>query len=257
MTAFDPPRHRTIERSLRERIAVLHAGDPLPSDADLCAEFSVSRMTARSAMQRLADEGLILRLPGRGSFVAEPTSHRRADRLMSFSSEMTRLGRRPSSLIVAREIRPAWHAVATELQLPLGAAVVFLRRVRCADEQPVALETAVLIGQASAAIMAADLRHDSLHAVLAAAGWTLRRGTALVTATLADREDAALLGVEPGAPMLVERRVIVDGRGMRVEATESRYRSDRYAIDVRFDVEAPHRLDSQAAGGRARPVPLG
>lgn len=237
MTDESVPRYRTIEQSLRERIAVRRPGDPLPSDSELCAEFGVSRMTARSAMHRLAEEGLVVRMPGRGSFVAEPPAHRRADLLMSFSSEMTRRGRVPSSIIVSREIRPAWRSAAAELGLREGEPIVFLRRVRCADGEPIALETALLVGQLSPVVMGADLRHDSLHAILAAAGSGLRRGTATVTAASASKEDARLLGVPHGDPMLVERRVILDGHGRPIEATESRYAASRYAINVRFDVE--------------------
>lgn len=231
------PRYRTIEQALRERISALRPGDALPSDSDLCAEFSVSRMTARSAMHRLAEEGLVVRMPGRGSYVGEPPSHRRADRLMSFSSEMTRRGRIPSSIIVGREIRPAWRSAAADLRVREGEPIVFLRRVRCADNEPVALETTLLIGQTSPSVMAADLRRVSLHAVLSAAGYALRRGTALVTASPASKEDARLLGVSRGDPMLVERRIILDAQGRPVEVTESRYPAERYAIDVRFDVE--------------------
>lgn len=237
MTTADLPRYRTIEHALRERIAGLRPGDALPSDHELCTEFGVSRMTARNAMHRLSEEGLVVRLPGRGSFVAQPSSHRRADRLMSFSSEMIRRGRVPSSIIVAREIRPAWQSAAADLGLREGEPIVFLRRVRCADGEPVALETTLLVGGVSPAVMAADLRRESLHATLAAAGWSLRRGTATVTAGPASKEDARLLGVARGDPMLVERRVIVDGHGRPTEATESRYAAGRYAIDVRFDVE--------------------
>ena len=237
MTTSYLPRYRTIEQALRERIAALRPGDGLPSDSALCTEFGVSRMTARNAMHRLAEEGLVVRLPGRGSYVAEPPAHRRADRLMSFSSEMTRRGRVPSSTIVAREIRPAWRSAASELRVREGEPIVLLRRVRTADGEPIAVETTLLIGSLSPVVMAADLRHDSLHAILAGAGWALRRGTATVTASSATKEDARLLGVARGDPVLVERRVILDGQGRPLEATETRYAADRYAIDVRFDVE--------------------
>ena len=118
------PHWRQIELSLRERIAALAPGDPLPSDAELCAEFGVSRMTARNAMQKLADEGLVMRVPGRGSFVAEPPTHRRADRLMTFSREMERRGRRPTSRVLDREIRPATLQEATALGVAQGEPVV-------------------------------------------------------------------------------------------------------------------------------------
>lgn len=240
-TASWMPHYRRIEQALRERIAMLQPGDALPSDSELCAEFGVSRMTARNAMQRLADEGLVLRQPGRGSFVASPPAHRRAERLLTFSKEMERLGRVPSSRLLAREVRPSTPAETIALGWPEPGLVCFLRRVRCADTDPIAIETAVLDGRVAAAVLGADLEQGSLHEALAAAGHVLRRGSATITAEAADPDDARLLGIERGSPLLVERRVILDSHGHRLEATESRYPGDRYALDVRFDVEEPAR----------------
>ena len=231
------PQWRRIELALRARLGELTAGDPLPSDADLCREFGVSRMTARNAMTRLADEGLIVRVSGRGSFVAEPPAHRRADRLLTFSHEMRRRGRTPSSRVLAREIRPSTPAEAAQLGVRASEPVVVVRRLRCADDEAIALETAVLIQPVASAVLQADVEHGSLHEALARAGWHLRRGTATISAAAATAEDARLLGLRRGDPLLVERRVIADAHGRRVEATESRYPADRYALDVQFDVE--------------------
>ncbi|HEU0237475.1 MAG TPA: GntR family transcriptional regulator [Candidatus Limnocylindrales bacterium] len=254
MTATDyRPQYRQIEVALRQRIATLRPGARLPSDAELCAEFGVSRMTARHAMQRLAEDGLVDRLPGRGSYVAERPAHRRANRLMTFSQEMRRAGRVPSSRILAREIRPASMAEAASLELVPGQPVVVVRRLRRADGDPIAIESAVLVGACADAVMTADLEHGSLHETLGRAGIVLRRGTATISAAGATADDAELLGIRPGDPLLVERRVIVDGHGRRIEATESRYPADRYGLIVQFDVEVPDngRHDEGATeGGR-------
>ena len=231
------PHWRRIEQALRERIATLSPGDALPSDADLCEEFGVSRMTARNAMQRLADDGLVLRIPGKGSFVAEPPAHRRADRLLTFSSEMERRGRHPSSKVLAREIRPSTAEQAAALGIAPGEPVVALRRLRCADDEPIAVELAILVSATAPAVMAADLEAGSLHDALARGGYHLRRGTATIAAAPATPEDARLLGLDKGDALLVERRVIMDSHGRRIEATESRYPADRYALDILFDVE--------------------
>jgi GntR family transcriptional regulator len=231
------PHYRQIELALRERVATMRPGQRLPSDDELCREFGVSRMTARNAMQRLAEDGLVRRIPGRGTFSVAPPSHRHADRLMAFSHEMARLGRVASSRLLAREIRPSSDTEAGALGLRVTEPVVVVRRLRLADDVPIALETAVLHLRTADLVMSADLEGGSLHAALAEAGLHLRRGNATITAEAAGTEDVRLLGVERGSPLLVERRVIQDAGGHPVEATESRYPGGRYALDVRFEVE--------------------
>ncbi len=231
------PHYRRIEQALRERLASLRPGQRLPSDAELCAEFGVSRMTARHAMQRLAEEGLVAREPGRGSFVAQPPAHRRANRLMTFTQEMRRRGLTPSSRVLDRSVRPADAREAAALELQPGDEVVHLRRLRRADDQPIAIETTVLVGACAQAVLGADVERGSLHAALVAAGFNLRRGQGTISAEAATDDDAALLDLRPGDPLLVERRVIVDVHGRRIESTESRYPAGRYALDIRFEVD--------------------
>jgi GntR family transcriptional regulator len=233
------PHYLQIERVMRARIATLEPGARIPSDAELVDEFHVSRMTARHAMQRLAEDGLIRREPGRGTFVATPPAHRRTNRLMTFTQEMTRAGRLPSSKVLTRVIRPSTNAEASSLGIPVRQPVVHLRRLRLADDEPMALESTVLIAATADAVMTADLASGSLHETLARAGFVLRRGTGSITAATATSGEARLLAMRAGEPLLVERRVIVDGHAHRIEATESRYPADRYGLVVDFDVERP------------------
>ena len=235
MTDFTP-RYYEIEQSLRARVAELEPDAALPSEAQLCEEFGVSRMTARAAVQRLVQDGLVYRVPGRGTFVAAPGANRTASHILSFSDEMRRKGRAPSSRVIERRERPA----TDEERRRLGVAdVVVVRRVRLADGKPLAVERAVFPAVRVAPALDADLDRESLFSTLVGAGLVPTRGSAVLAAEGATADDARLLRVRKGAPLLVERRLIRDQDGRPLEWTESRYVGSRYGIDVDFDVELP------------------
>src|SRR5712692_1979458 len=231
------PRYREIETAIRQRLAKLTPGAELPSEAQLCEEFGVSRMTARHAMHRLAQEGLVFRVRGRGTFVGEPPTHRRANSLLSFSNEMRRQGRTPSSRLLGRALRAPTREEAARLQLKESEKVLWLRRIRLADGLPIAVESTRLHRRTATAVLAADLQQESLHAVLVRAGCLPTGGRATITAEPAAADDARWLNMRRGDPMLVERRVILDQQERPLEYTESRYPADRYALDVGFIVE--------------------
>ena len=235
MTDF-VPRYFTIEQSLRARIAGLDAHAPLPSDAQLCEEFDVSRMTARGAVQRLVQERLVYRVPGRGTFVAATRATRTASHILSFSDEMRRRGHEPSSRVVERAQRTA---TGDEEQRLGTTDVLVLRRVRQADHRPVALETAVFPAARVAGVLDGELEGASVFGLLEAAGIVPTAGHAAISAEAATAEDAKLLGVKRGEPLLVERRLIRDQDGGPLELTESRYVGARYGLDVDFEVELP------------------
>jgi len=230
------PRYFEIEQSLRERASLLHADSPLPSEAQLCEEFGVSRMTARAAVQRLVQDGLVYRVPGRGTFVAASRANRTAGHILSFSDEMRRKGRTPSSRLIERRRCRASAEEERRLGVP---EIVVLRRVRLADGKPLAVERAVFPADRVGDALDGDLERQSLFQTLVAAGLVPTTGTAALAAEAASAEDARLLRIRKGAPLLVERRLIHDQDGKPLEWTESRYVGSRYGIDVEFDVELP------------------
>ena len=149
---------------------------------------------------------------------------------------MRRKGRVPTSRVIERRRRRATE----EEQRRLGVRnVTVLRRVRLADGKPVALERAVFPADRVGDVLDADLERESLFQALVTAGLVPTSGSAALGAEGATAEDARLLRVRKGAPLLVERRLIHDQDGRPLEWTESRYVGSRYGIDVDFDVELP------------------
>lgn len=230
------PRYLAIERAVRRRIRELAPHAPVGSESRLAAEFGVSRMTARAAVTRLVDAGLVYREVGRGVFVAPPPPNRRADGLVRFSEQMRRAGRAATSRVIGTVRRDATDAERLALR-PGAGGVIEVRRVRLADGTPIAVEVAVFPAALSG-LLDADLT-GSLHRALAGLGRVPTGGRATVTAETASAGDARLLDLEPGAAVLVERRLITDQYGHPLERTESRYAGSRYGLDVAFDVDQP------------------
>lgn len=238
------PRYYKIEQSLRARIRDLHPHDVLPSETALCEEFSVSRMTVRAAVQRLEADGLVYREPGRGTFVAEPAPYRQVVNLSNFSAEMRRRGHTPSSRVLTARVRPASQTECRRLGSDPGAKVVELRRIRLADDAPIADEHTILRGDL-AAVLDADLATSSLHERMRALGRVPTTGMSVIRAEAAERTTARALGIRTGAPVLVEERIILDQHSTPIEMTTSRYASDRYALEAAFTVAVPANIPAR------------
>ncbi|QUQ72385.1 GntR family transcriptional regulator [Kutzneria sp. CA-103260] len=232
------PRYFAIEQALRTRIAGLHADDPLPSDAELCEEFGVSRMTARAAVQRLVQDGLVYRQTGRGTYVAPRVVDRQLSNLRGFSAEMRARGLTPSSTVLYTRFQPGNSDQTAALRLAEGSQIVVIERVRMADGIPMAYERAALTARC-AGVLDADLSSGSLHSALVGQGVVPNSGESSVTAELASAEDAEHLHVKRRSPLLVERRLIRDAATVPIEWTESRYVPDRYNLTVQFTVDLP------------------
>jgi GntR family transcriptional regulator len=224
-------RYREIERFLRSQVEGARPGAPLPSEAELCERFSVSRMTVRQALQELTNDGLVERRRGQGTFVAHRPVHRRPGVFLSFTEEMNRRGMQASSRLLNAGMDDPRRSEALDLGLAPGSQVLRVVRVRLADGVPVALEDAALVPELGG-VLEEDLAVGSLHSALERRGVVATRATGTITARLARASETALLDLAPQSALLVELRILFDQEGRVFERTETRYAADRYVIDV-------------------------
>src|SRR4051794_41422528 len=135
-------KHVQVREYVRSLVADAEPGTPAPSERELVQQFGVARMTVRQAMDALVTEGLLERIPGRGTFVARP--RRGVGRLTSFSEEMGRVGHTAENQTLHARLGQAGPGVARALGITAGDAVIHWKRLRCAEGEVIAIEDAYL-----------------------------------------------------------------------------------------------------------------
>jgi GntR family transcriptional regulator len=190
-------------------------------------------MTVRSEIDRLVTEGLVYRLHGRGSFVAERRVAQ-AMLLSSFSEDMRARGMVPGSIVRSQEVIEAGPFLAGSLELAPGAPVSEIERVRTADGTPMALERAYLSAERFPGIAEADLKQGSLFELLAGLyGVRLTGADQRVVAVAIEPGEASLLEVPEGAPGLRFHTLARAEGHTPAYFASSLYRGDRYEIELR------------------------
>lgn len=225
------PKHAQLRDVLAE-LATTELGPDaaIPSERDLMATYDVSRDTVRKAINALVTDGLLVKVHGRGTFVARPRLETRLH-LASFSQDMRRRGRTPSTRLLAVELTRPPAEVADALGTGRDAQAWRLDRVRLADGEPIAVET----GWHPAAVLPGLDRHDlggSLYELLAREyGLVIDSAEQTVWGESAGESVAARLDAPVHTPLLVFRRVSRAGT-RPVEHVVSRYRGDRYQVHM-------------------------
>ncbi len=220
------PLYQRIQNALRDAIRDRRlAGDAaLPPERDIAADLGVSRITVRKALDALAEEGLVRRRHGAGTFVTARVE-KSFSMLSSFSEDMVSRGRVPRSEWLGRSAGAVTPEEAMALGSSPGSPVLRFSRIRYADDVAMALEHSSVPGDALASEASVG---ESLYAALEATGHRPARALQRLRAVLFTDDQAGLLGLDAGAPgLLIERRgFLADGRA--VEFTRSFYRGDGY-----------------------------
>jgi GntR family transcriptional regulator len=227
------PKGTQLRSILEELIGTLRPGDPLPSERELAERYDLARMTVRAEITRLAAEGLVERVQGRGTFVAEPRVAQAAA-LSSFTEDMKARGLVAGSRVLGQETMAADAVVARGLDVEPGTPVVRLRRVRTADGDPMALEEAFLDAGRFAELADAELEGASLFDVLESTfGVRFPTADQRVVAIEIVGEDANLLHVAPGRAGLKFHTILLDEDERPLAYAWSLFRGDRYEIRLR------------------------
>jgi len=215
----------------------LGANDALPSEREISSMLEISRVTVRKALAELVEDGVLTQKRGSGTFVTggQQRVEQRLSRLTSFTEDMLARGLAPSVKWLQKAIAAPTPEEAMVLGLSTGERVVRLRRLRLANDKPMALEQAVLPTRLFATPEAID---NSLYSALETAGVRPVRALQRLAAESLNAEDAAILSVAAGSPALYIERISYLADGRPVEFTKCHYRGDAYDFVVELTTGA-------------------
>jgi GntR family transcriptional regulator len=255
--SYQRPKGEQLQEILEGFIETLEPGTRLPSERLLAQRYGVARATVTQAIDELAGKGLVYRVHGSGTFVAEP-KFRQPQTLTSFTEDMRARGMTPGSLMLTREAIPASPVIARHLQVPDGTPVVHIERVRTANGEPMALERTYLPANRFPGLEEVDLTDVSLYSLLGERwGVWVKSADQWASAVRPTEEEAEVLGVGSEQPALLFQRVTSDQTGNIIEYVRSVYRGDRYEVHHRLErIElAGSPIPGAPAPGAAAPSP--
>lgn len=238
------PMYARIERDLRQVIGngELPLGARVPSEDALRRRYGVSRMTARQALSRLEDAGLVVRRQGAGTFVASTKVERATGRLVSFHDDAAARGLDPSTKVLRHRIEAAGPEDAARLGVPESARVLRVRRLRFHGQDPIGLNVVVIAPEFVDILRDLDFTGSFYRGVQTRTGVEVGSAESTIEAVEADAHAAQLLTVSRHSPLLRTTRVTFLSDRRLLGATRTLYRGDRYYLALTI-----HRTESTMA----------
>jgi GntR family transcriptional regulator len=218
---------------VRDRVLAMleerQVGEAIPAERKLAADLGVSRPTLRAVIDGLVREGMLLRRHGSGTFVADrklalPLT------MTSFSEDMTRRGMVPGSRVLAFDVTLAGAKLGNKLRVSPSAEVYTIRRLRLADDEPMAIESLTVPRKLLPDLGSKDLERASFYTLLAQHGVTIAAGVQTIEPTVTSEQESEVLGVPLHSPAFLFERVSESSGEEVVEFVRSVYRGDRYRL---------------------------
>lgn len=217
-----------IEQAILD--STLPAGCRLENEVSLGERLGLSRPTVRRAIQDLVDKGLLVRRRGIGTQVVHGQVTRGVE-LTSLYEDLARSGQKPSTKILTYKVEKADAKIADRLGVKIGAPVLYLKRVRSADNVAVSIMENWL-PEDFTDLTESELNEHGLYQILRARGVTMRVAKQRIGARKASVQESTILDIEKNAALLTMDRTAYDNSGRAIEFGHHCYRPDLYSFEV-------------------------
>jgi GntR family transcriptional regulator len=234
------PLYSQVELYLNEEIknGGYHTGDLVPSERELSEKFGISRMTVRQAINNMVNTDVLYRERGKGTFVAAPKIAYPLKGVFSFTEDMKRRGFTPSTKVISFEtIQDAPDYIFHSLECEKKSKLLQLKRIRLADDEPVAYETAFLPYD----LFSQFTEWHSSGSIYDYVRQTLKkdiyRAKQHIEASIAGEKDSSFLQISPGSSVMIVNRTTYLSTGDPFETVQTVFRGDKYTFSIEVEHE--------------------
>jgi GntR family transcriptional regulator len=246
-----------VRRILIDQISAgrLRPGQRLGAERTLAAQLGVSRATLRQALAVLEDSGVVRRVPGRGggTFVSKGKIERDLSRVVGVPALLRSQGVVAGTRVMSARLSAADESAAQALRLRAGELVVDLVRIRLADGSPISVEHAMLPADRFPGLLELPLGGSVYELLEEHFGTRPKEATERIEVVAASPDEAMVLDVATGAPLLSITRTTTDSEDEPFEFSHDLFRADRTRIVVRTP---GHGGVTRSARGRGRVIEL-
>lgn len=232
------PIYYQLEEEIKSMIHTkqLKAGDLLPSEREYAEKYAISRMTVRQAINNLVKEGLVYRVKGKGTFVADKKFEQDLSGLTSFSEDMRNRGLSPSNRLISFDFIEADEQLASTLSISPTDLVCKIKRVRLANNEPVALETIYTPRTIVGEMNYQEFSHSFYDFLEKKLHFKIGFGYQTIEASLASEEEEKYLNIKKNSPVLVMERTtfLHNEEQTPIEFVTSTYRADKYKFKMKM-----------------------
>lgn len=213
----------------------MERGDKLLSEREICDKYDVSRSTVRQAISELEKDGYIYKIHGKGTFVSDKKVHQDLIQFYSFTDEMKKLGKVPTSKLLEFQIIKANITLSNKMNVPEEELVYQFKRLRLADNIPMIVETTYIPYDRFKDITKEKLENNPLYDILRNEhDLKIDMAEEIFRPVLTSSDEAKILKIEKGSPSLKIARYTYEKNNI-IEYTVSIARGDKFKYRVKLD----------------------
>ncbi|MFC0559136.1 GntR family transcriptional regulator [Halalkalibacter alkalisediminis] len=205
----------------------------LPTETDLCDQYSVSRITARRAITDLVEEGFLERRQGKGTFVKRRSYKRELISVNGFSEHMLQVGRKPRSQVLSCLIISANEKTADSLSISTGDPILELKRINYIDSEPFGLDTSYYSLTRFPRLERYITQSDSTYQTLSTHyNIEIAHNSRILNVVFANHNQAELLNCDLGTPLFYTEKIAYDKDMIPIHSSSLYIQADKATFTI-------------------------